>query len=206
MATSIQIKRGVTAKVAAYTPMSGELVLDTTKVSLVAGDGQTLGGIPLKTEAADITGVLPVSSGGSGQSDVSFVRAEDTTSATLAVSVFTKLTPAEITDSKNAYNPATGVWTCPADGYYQVIGSVRFGNPATSTCTRMIKIDSGSAPTTGAVVGQTSLISAGAGDTYLQVSCLFQLTQGATLSLYAFHTDTAAMSALQKSLQIIRVR
>ncbi|MGL3999860.1 hypothetical protein ACR3LR_08575 [Pantoea eucalypti] len=206
MATSIQIKRGATAKVAAYTPLNGELVLDTTKNSLVAGDGSTAGGIPLKTNADDMTGVLPISKGGSAQSDVSFVRAEDTTSVTLTANTFTRLTPAEITDSKNAYNPATGIWTCPADGYYQVIGSVRFGNPATSTCTRMIKIDSGSSPSTSGVVGQTSLISAGAGDTCMQVSTLIQLSQGATLSLYAFHTDSAAMSAIQKSLQIIRVR
>jgi hypothetical protein len=44
MAASIQVKRGATAKVAAYTPLSGELVLDTTTNKLYAGDGSTAGG------------------------------------------------------------------------------------------------------------------------------------------------------------------
>lgn len=48
MAASIQVKRGTTAKVAAYTPLSGELVLDTTTNKLIAGDGSTAGGKPLK--------------------------------------------------------------------------------------------------------------------------------------------------------------
>lgn len=44
MATSIQVKRGTTAKVAAYTPLEGELVLDLTTKKLYAGDGSTAGG------------------------------------------------------------------------------------------------------------------------------------------------------------------
>ncbi|WBG90012.1 hypothetical protein N5580_13035 [Pantoea piersonii] len=44
MASSIQVKRGTTAKVSAYTPLSGELVLDTTTNKLYAGDGTTAGG------------------------------------------------------------------------------------------------------------------------------------------------------------------
>ncbi|MDT0176858.1 hypothetical protein Q9R34_12515 [Enterobacter sp. BRE11] len=44
MATSIQVKRGTTAKVAAYTPLEGELVLDLTTKKLYAGDGTTAGG------------------------------------------------------------------------------------------------------------------------------------------------------------------
>jgi len=44
MAASIQVKRGVTAKVAAYTPLSGELLLDTTTNKLYSGDGATVGG------------------------------------------------------------------------------------------------------------------------------------------------------------------
>jgi len=47
MATSIQIKRGVTAKVSAYVPLEGELVLDLTTKKLFAGDGTTPGGNPV---------------------------------------------------------------------------------------------------------------------------------------------------------------
>lgn len=44
MATLLQLKRGVTAKVQAYTPLEGELVLDTTTKELRVGDGTTPGG------------------------------------------------------------------------------------------------------------------------------------------------------------------
>lgn len=44
---ALQIKRGVTAKVKAYTPRAGELVLDTTTSILYVGDGTTLGGTPV---------------------------------------------------------------------------------------------------------------------------------------------------------------
>lgn len=40
----LQIKRGVSANVGAYTPLSGELVLDTTTYKLKIGDGVTQGG------------------------------------------------------------------------------------------------------------------------------------------------------------------
>ena len=40
----LQIKRGTTTKVEGYTPLAGELVLDTTTFTLKAGDGTTPGG------------------------------------------------------------------------------------------------------------------------------------------------------------------
>ena len=43
----LQIKRGVSANVGAYTPLSGELVLDTTTYKLKIGDGVTQGGKPI---------------------------------------------------------------------------------------------------------------------------------------------------------------
>lgn len=53
MANVLQIKRGVTAKVQAYTPLDGELVLDTTTKELRVGDGTTPGGnIPTTGPAA----------------------------------------------------------------------------------------------------------------------------------------------------------
>lgn len=61
MATSIQVKRGTTAKVAAYTPLVGELVLDTTTNKLYAGDGSTAGGKQVvASKAGVIDGGTPV--------------------------------------------------------------------------------------------------------------------------------------------------
>lgn len=64
---ALQLKRGVTAKVQAYTPRAGELVLDTTTSILYAGDGTTLGGKPVggtwtdyfQVTAASITTLTP---------------------------------------------------------------------------------------------------------------------------------------------------
>lgn len=64
MAASIQVKRGATAKVAAYTPLSGELVLDTTTNKLYAGDGSTAGGNQI---AASKKGVIDASSAAAGE-------------------------------------------------------------------------------------------------------------------------------------------
>jgi hypothetical protein len=47
MATTIQIKRGTTAQVAAITPVSGEPVWDTTLKVLSLGDGATAGGVKI---------------------------------------------------------------------------------------------------------------------------------------------------------------
>lgn len=55
MAASIQVKRGATAKVAAYTPLSGELVLDTTTNKLYAGDGSTAGGNQIVASKKGVT-------------------------------------------------------------------------------------------------------------------------------------------------------
>lgn len=55
MATSIQIKRGVTAKVSAYVPLEGELVLDLTTKKLFAGDGTTPGGNPVVGSRKGVT-------------------------------------------------------------------------------------------------------------------------------------------------------
>lgn len=55
MASSIQIKRGTTAKVAAYTPLEGELVLDLTTKKLYAGDGSTAGGNQIVASRKGVT-------------------------------------------------------------------------------------------------------------------------------------------------------
>ena len=48
----LQLKRGTTAQVQAYTPADGEPVYDKTKGSLVVGDGSTAGGKALVAETA----------------------------------------------------------------------------------------------------------------------------------------------------------
>lgn len=63
MAASIQVKRGTTAKVAAYTPLEGELVLDLTTKKLYAGDGSTAGGNQI---VASKRGVIDGSSAATG--------------------------------------------------------------------------------------------------------------------------------------------
>ena len=55
MAASLQLKRGTATQVAAYTPLAGEIVVDTTNYYLVIGDGTTLGGKPLAVAAAVAT-------------------------------------------------------------------------------------------------------------------------------------------------------
>lgn len=44
---NLQVNRGTSSQLAAYTPLSGEPVWDTTQKRLFVGDGQTAGGIPV---------------------------------------------------------------------------------------------------------------------------------------------------------------
>ncbi len=87
MATSIQVKRGATAKVAAYTPLSGELVLDTTTNKLYAGDGATAGGNQIVASRKGITDASSAAAGEIG---------EIITNTTTGVSLTTG-TPANLT-------------------------------------------------------------------------------------------------------------
>lgn len=147
---------------------------------------------------------LAVIQGGTGQSDVSYLRAEDSGTTSLTANVFTKINLTAVTDTKTAFS--SNNWTCPATGYYQLVGSVRFGVPTTNTCVRMLKFDTASSPSSTAVLGQTAFVSAGFSDSLIQVSALLFISAGTVLSLYAYHTDTASLNVSQKSLQIIRVR
>jgi|GEM_PF-1976213 len=67
MASSIQVKRGTTAKVAAYTPLSGELVLDTTTNKLYAGDGTTAGGNQIVGSRKGVTDASNATTGEVGE-------------------------------------------------------------------------------------------------------------------------------------------
>lgn len=42
---TLQIKRGTTSAVTAYTPLAGELIMDTTTKYIYVGDGTTAGGV-----------------------------------------------------------------------------------------------------------------------------------------------------------------
>jgi len=52
MAASLQLKGGTAAKVAAYTPLAREVVIDTDNYKLFIGDGATVGGKPLTVSSA----------------------------------------------------------------------------------------------------------------------------------------------------------
>lgn len=52
MAASLQLKGGTAAKVAAYTPLAREVVIDTDNYRLFIGDGTTAGGRPLTVASA----------------------------------------------------------------------------------------------------------------------------------------------------------
>ncbi|MBV4365928.1 hypothetical protein [Erwinia phyllosphaerae] len=80
MAASLQLKGGTAAKVAAYTPLARELVIDTDNYRLVIGDGTTAGGKPLTVISAPkwstartitLTGAATGSASIDGSADVS---------------------------------------------------------------------------------------------------------------------------------------
>lgn len=52
MAASLQLKGGTAAKVAAYTPLAREVVIDTENYRLIIGDGTTAGGKALTVASA----------------------------------------------------------------------------------------------------------------------------------------------------------
>ena len=47
MSVQVQLRRGTTANIAGFTPAQGEVIVDTTKNTVVVGDGATAGGWPL---------------------------------------------------------------------------------------------------------------------------------------------------------------
>ncbi|MDU5473791.1 hypothetical protein [Pantoea sp.] len=80
MAASIQLKRGATAKVAAYTPLSGELVLDTTTNKLYAGDGSKAGGNQIVASKKGVSDGSAASSGEIGE----YISAQSASSVNLS--------------------------------------------------------------------------------------------------------------------------
>lgn len=67
MAASLQLKGGTTAKVAAYTPLEGELVLDLTTKKLYAGDGTTAGGNQIVASRKGVTDGSSAAAGDVGE-------------------------------------------------------------------------------------------------------------------------------------------
>lgn len=84
MASSIQIKRGITANVAAYTPLAGELVLDTTTKKLYAGDGTTAGGNQI---VASKKGAIDASNAAAGELGEVITNQATTVAMTTATAV-----------------------------------------------------------------------------------------------------------------------
>lgn len=58
MAKTLQFRRGSTATINGITPAVGELLVDTTKKTVVVGDGTTAGGTPLQTALVSSDGNL----------------------------------------------------------------------------------------------------------------------------------------------------
>jgi len=79
MATTIQVKRGTTAQVAAVTPSSGEPLWDTTLKELSVGDGATAGGVKInpasRTTAIEFVidgGGATITAGQKGHLEITF--------------------------------------------------------------------------------------------------------------------------------------
>ena len=65
MATQLQLRRGTTTETDAYTGAVGEVIVNTTKDTLVVQDGATQGGHELaKADGTNITGVDSLENGG----------------------------------------------------------------------------------------------------------------------------------------------
>lgn len=58
MADQLQLRRGTTAQIAAFTGAQGEVIVDTDKDTLVVQDGATAGGFPLATEEGLVDGTF----------------------------------------------------------------------------------------------------------------------------------------------------
>ena len=93
MATSIQIKRGTTAKVAAYTPLEGELVLDLSSNKLYAGDGATAGGKPVVASKKGVTDASNAIAGELGE----YLSIETGTSTAITAATTTNVTSLSLT-------------------------------------------------------------------------------------------------------------
>lgn len=93
MAASIQVKRGVTAKVAAYTPLAGELVLDTTTNKIYAGDGTTAGGNQIVASKKGITDATNAAAGELGE----FLTVETGVSTAVTTAVTANITSITLT-------------------------------------------------------------------------------------------------------------
>lgn len=150
-----------------------------------------------------VTGVLPIANGGRGQSDISYVRAEDSTSVAISPTAFIKLSPAEVSDLKNEYS--SGTFTATNAGYYHIVGSARMEALTSATAFILVKIDSSTTPTNAAVPGQSSTQYGYNSSQIAQVSCIIAMAAGQSVSLYVYHNDSAAKNCIIKSLQAIRV-
>lgn len=108
MAKQVQLRRGTTAQIASFTGAAGEVVVDTTKNTLVVNDGTTVAGFPLLKEASPSpTGNLVMQTAGS------YIQFGDGTKQyTANPQVFYMLLPGTLytpLTSSNRYYPSTTI-------------------------------------------------------------------------------------------------
>lgn len=99
--STLQLKRGATAAVAAYTPAAGEVVIDTTTWRIVIGDGSTIGGKPLTLKTGTSGDNVPLLSGANNWSGAQVFTASNTTFR--AASGGTGLEIGGVTSAQSAY-------------------------------------------------------------------------------------------------------
>lgn len=161
------------------------------------------------TSLTGLTTPLSIAQGGTGQSQVSYVRAQSTTGGTsMANAAFTQLTPTEVLDTRNAY--AGGVWKVPEDGYYQICGFLRFAIGSGTQYTKGMLCFAPTATTPisyqdGSTVGDYNYANSGTGEILLNLSCVLYLTAGTNYALYAYQNSGAALTTSKEALQIIRI-
>lgn len=86
MATQVKRRRGSTAQIAAFTPVAGEIIVDTTRSGLVTGDGVTAGGIMTPT-GAEIQKGSVVYAAGSGTDTITMTLSPAPASYTAGMKV-----------------------------------------------------------------------------------------------------------------------
>ena len=151
-----------------------------------------------------VTGILPRANGGTGQSDVAYLRAEDSTGVSIANTGFTLLAPTVVTDTKTAYS--AGAYTIPSAGYYHIRGEMRIGAAASATAFAMLSVTIDDAAPAATVLGRSVRSNMNtANEIIIEVNCIMSLNAAQVVRLFASQNNTSAVTAVSKALQIIRV-
>lgn len=184
MAASIQVKRGTTAKVAAYTPLSGELVLDTSTNKLYAGDGVTAGGNQIIASKAGVT---------DGSTAVAGQIGETITNTTTTSSV----------TSGTTFN-MTSVTLTPGDWEVNAVLDFEFGSGVTATVAAGgVNTTSGTVPSYPYLVKSQCSMNGGQ---HINARRRINLSSSATIYLVGVCTFSGGTTAANGYLEARRVR